>query len=174
MQGLDAILRPGRQAASNVVADRIRHGKQRETPTKDIGKTPPGGPLVVSKCVVHTDHRESRSQAGDVDRLGAVGNDQGNVATDKQTAQCMDRTQLQPGDLPGRIPQERNFVRFRSEYDILGRRTGEVYRQNLVGRTAKECGVLPRHVGKGARIAVAELENPASAHDHRWPEVPPA
>src|SRR5690606_12797319 len=71
-----------------------------------------------------------------------------------------DSVKLQPPYLLTVVRKKNHFIRSRTRYNFLIRRTGEVDGTDLVGRPSKKSRVLPGTIKERAVVAVAELKHP--------------
>ena len=66
--------------------------------------------LVITKRVMHANHRQRRAEQGDVDRLEAVGDAETEIARRGDLAQIADGAQLQATNGLGAVLHEQHFI----------------------------------------------------------------
>src|SRR5690554_1466989 len=130
---------------------------------------------------MHANYRQARCQQTDIDRLETMGYTETKISPMHKMAYPAHSIKLQAADVLAFIVEEQHLVRSRAENNLVARRTGQIYRTNLIPRPYKKGGILPSTIQKRAIITVTELQYPGlcvSAYFRRYhnplpPSSPP-
>ena len=110
VQGLDFVRWPIREAATDVVTNRIGDAQLGQASTKCTHEPASRGAQIATEGVVHADDREFCRHAGDVDRFETVGNDQRNIAAGDQPAQGTNGVKLETAHLSAGVVEKNDLV----------------------------------------------------------------